>query len=130
MINGIAAGPNLISEDASGRPFINIKGLNVNIIEHSSNTAVGLVRRSPGGPMSTMFMVVSNGRDSCKSSDPTCGLNAMHMAYFLKDFLGVNQAMEMDQGGSSTMWVQGLGIVSNKGDSPRKLYSSLFVNAA
>lgn len=187
VVNGIAAGPNLVSEDESGRPFIDIEGLNVNIIEHSANTAVALLRRPSakaakngkdaatkrpvyeildadsragsekrglfetsenadanvegnengnaeqegdarqGTEMGRLVMVTSDGFDGCNSKNVTCGLNAIHMAYFMLDAVKANQAMEMDQGGSTTMWVKGKGIVSNPGAGTRNIFSSLFV---
>jgi len=45
----------------------------------------------------------------------------------MKDHLHVDYAMEMDQGGSSTMYVKGHGIVSNPGSGPRDIYSSLWL---
>jgi hypothetical protein len=52
------------------------------------------------------------------------------MAYFMKDYIKASTAMEMDQGGSTTMWVRGEsndGIVSNPGVSVRHIYDGLFV---
>jgi hypothetical protein len=36
----------------------------------------------------------------------------------------------MDQGGSTTMWVKGLGIVSKSGGGPRPIFAGLFVAEA
>jgi hypothetical protein len=33
-----------------------------------------------------------------RRSDPTCGIAAEPMAYFMKDYIGATAAMEMDQG--------------------------------
>lgn len=52
------------------------------------------------------------------------------MAYFLKDYLGAQSGMGMDQGGSTTMFVAGkgnAGIVSNPGSSPRNIFNGLFL---
>lgn len=123
--NAIAAGPNLVSWDNG--PVYGVPALdeNVNRWEHSSNSAIGLMG-SPGN-FSEIVMVVSDGSDSCASSDPTCGISAEPMAYFMKDLIGAGVAMEFDQGGSSTLWVKGLGIVNNNRNSPRQVFNGLFV---
>jgi len=99
----------------------------LNILEHSANTALAFTTVGT----STMAMLLTfDGYDSCSLFDPTCGINAFSMAYYLRDQVGVQTAMGMDQGGSTTMWVTGQGtdgIVSNPGQSPRNLFSGLFV---
>lgn len=54
----------------------------------------------------------------------------------MKDYVKATTAMEMDQGGSTTLWVKGAsndGIVSDSSSkspppvSPRNLYDGLFV---
>lgn len=121
LLNGIAAGPNLIT---AGK--IDIEGLNVNIIEHSSNTAAGLRGRRADGGFAELVLVVADGHDGCKASDPTCGISALPMAHFMLEVIGSEDALEFDQGGSSTMWVKGLGVVSNPGSGERNIYSGLF----
>jgi exopolysaccharide biosynthesis protein len=49
------------------------------------------------------------------------------MAVFMKDHIGAKLAMECDQGGSSTMWIDGQGIVSNPGSGARAVYNGLFL---
>jgi exopolysaccharide biosynthesis protein len=45
----------------------------------------------------------------------------------MKDYLHCSSAMNMDQGGSTTMWVKGQGVVSNPGHGLRNLANGLFV---
>lgn len=119
----IAAGPNLVSSNASGA-FVDIPkdDDNIgNILEHSANTAVGLL------PSGIALLVTTDGFDECSGLDPTCGANAFTLAYLMKDFFNVSSALGMDQGGSTTMWVQGLGVVSNPGKGERDVFSALFV---
>ncbi len=47
----------------------------------------------------------------------------------MKDYFGVQAAMGCDQGGSTTMWVKGAGIVSNPDRGVRSVFSGLFVEA-
>ena len=91
--NAIAAGPNLVSFDGSAS-YINIprNDENINIWEHAANTAAGLIAAAPGSSplvMQTLVMVTANGHDSCFPTNPTCGITAEPMAYFMKDFIGV-----------------------------------------
>ena len=43
------------------------------------------------------------------------------------DVIQANQALELDQGGSSTLFVSGLGIVNSNKANPRKIFSGLVV---
>lgn len=127
-LDSIAAGPNLVTTNASGT-FIDIPSDDDNIgniLEHSANTAVGLTANG------TAFLVTLDGFDGCFPLDPTCGTNAYSMAYFMRDYLGCASAMGMDQGGSTTMWVAGQGqdgIVSKSGGGPRPIFNGLFLLA-
>lgn len=125
----IGAGPNLVSYNTStNTSYIDIEGDNVNILEHASNT--GLAMRG-----SDFLMVVFDGEDGCVEFKPTCGINSHQFAAFLLDFLKVDTAMELDQGGSTAMWILGqpgtvpgeTGIVSNPGHSERELFNGLFI---
>merc|ERR1712037_459511 len=42
VLDAIGAGPNLVSSHLGGKPRVDIRGHNVNILEHASNTAVAL----------------------------------------------------------------------------------------
>jgi len=122
----IAAGPNLVSWENNG-PVYGVPWYdeNLNRWEHSANTAIGLL--GVPGAFHTLVLVVADGTDSCSRWDSTCGIEATPMAYFMKDQIGVALAMEMDQGGSSTMWINGLGIVNNNKVDPRPVFNGLFV---
>ena len=122
-LDSLAAGPNLVSSNASG-PFINIPkdDDNIgNILEHSANTGIGLLQNG------TALLVTTDGYDGCSGLDATCGANAFTLAYLLKDFFGVASAMGCDQGGSTTMFVRGVGTVTNPGQGIRSVYSGLFI---
>ena len=99
--------------------------------EHAANTAVGLQFAADGVTATTLFMVTADGHDGATARDPTSGINAHQFAFFLKDVVGADAAMGMDQGGSTTMWIKGYGVVSNSdtpgGSDPRPLYDGLFV---
>jgi len=126
--DAIAAGPLLVDyvngESVYGIPWWDT---NVNRWAHSSNTAIGLL--GVPGAYHTLVMVVTDGSDSCSRWDQTCGIEAEPMAYFMKDKIGAAVAMEMDQGGSSTLWLSGLGVVNNNRNSPRNIYNALFVTS-
>ena len=76
--------------------------------------------------------VTTDGHDGCNKTDPTCGTNAFTLAHLMRDAFNVTDAMGMDQGGSTTMWVDGQGtngIVSQSGGDPRPIFSGLFLAA-
>ena len=79
-----------------------------------------------------LYLVTVNGADSGNVLEPTSGINAREFAHFMLDYLHCDQAMGMDQGGSTTMWIDGFGIVSdpdttNPNDGPRNLFAGLFI---
>lgn len=121
--NAIAASPNLVT---AGRIDIPADDDNTgNIEEHAANTAVGL--RDNG---TTLVMATIDGVDGCPMANATCGVNAVQLAFLMKDVLYVDDAMQMDQGGSTTMWVQGRpndGVVSVNQWQPRRVFSALFI---
>ena len=123
--HAIGAGPNLVSHDhTTGKSFIDISGDNINILERASNTALALRRREDGAQ--ELLLVTFDGHDGCTEYG-NCGVNAHQFAAFLLDHLHVNSAMNMDQGGSTTMWVRDNGIVSNPGASERNIYNGVFI---
>jgi exopolysaccharide biosynthesis protein len=60
-------------------------------------------------------------------AQPTCGVNSYQLAYLLKDFLHATSGMNMDQGGSTTMYVGGQGVVTNPGADVRAVGNGLFL---
>lgn len=126
-LDSLAAGPNLVSSNASG-PFVDIRDGDenfANVYEWAANTMVGF---SPDG--ATAYFLTTDGFDGCPATNQTCGANAFTLAYLAKDFLRVGKAMAMDQGGSTTMFVQGQGadgIVTHSGSGARPLFSGLFL---
>lgn len=124
LLDSLAAGPNLVSTNSSGT-FIDVRNGDenfANVYEWSANTGIGFTMNGT----SSVF-VTFDGFDGCAQTNGTCGTNAFTMAYFFKDFLMVEKAMGMDQGGSTTMWVEGEGIVTNPGANARPIFSGLFL---
>lgn len=122
----LSCGPNLVSfRDGHAVYDVPTWDYGLNRWEHSANAAIGLLGRP--GNSTTFVMVASDGHDGCPRSDPTCGVAAEPMAYFLKDFVGASQALQLDQGGSTTLWVKGLGVVNNMRNSLRAVFSGVFV---
>ena len=120
--DAIGAGPNLITK---GNIAIPPHDQNfANVYEHSANTGVGFRTTST---TREVVMVTTDGHDGCKMDDTTCGVNAFTLAYLMRDAFQCDAAMGMDQGGSTTMWVNGKGVVSNLGGGARPIYSGLFL---
>jgi hypothetical protein len=74
-----------------------------------------------------LSLVTARGNDGCARADPTCGIDAFPMASFARHVLGASSALEMDQGGSTTMWLASDGIVEPVHRGARKLFSGLFL---
>ncbi len=66
--------------------------------EHAANTAVALRMGTDGKTATELLMITADGHDGASALDPTSGINAHQMAYFLRDVLHVDKAMGMDQG--------------------------------
>jgi len=130
-LDSIASSPNLVSTNATGS-FVNIPADDDNlgnILEHSANTAVCL-RPTSDGTSIEVVMITIDGYDGCSSFNSTCGTNAFSQGYLLKDYFNCTSGMNMDQGGSTTMWINGQennGIVSFSGGGPRAIASGLFL---
>jgi hypothetical protein len=130
-LDSIASSPNLVSTNVTGS-YVNIPSDDDNlgnILEHSANTAVCL-RPTLDGNSIEVVMITIDGYDGCSSFNSTCGTNAFSQGYFLKDYFNCTSGMNMDQGGSTTMWINGQGnngIVSNSGGGPRSIASGLFL---
>ena len=134
-LDAVGSSPNLVSTNASGSfVFIPPDDDNLgNILEHAANTAVGLRPSADGSGGVEAVLVTTDGYDGCSPFNATCGTNAFTLAYLMKDFFLVTSAMNMDQGGSTTMWVKGQpsdGIVSSSGGGTRAINSGLFVVTA
>lgn len=124
--SAIACGPNLVTDSQFAIPE---DDLNVNIWERTTNVAVGLVQDgdTPSTPASRVHFVVSDGHDNCPHDNLTCGISSAPLAYFMLDAINCTAAMEMDQGGSATLWLAGFGVVSNPGMGLRHVYDGLFM---
>ncbi len=73
--------------------------------KNNPRTAVGLTSTNK------VLMVVVDGRKST-----SVGMNLMRLAKYMQS-LGARSAMNLDGGGSATMWVKGMGIVNDPTDS-------------
>lgn len=125
----LAAGPNLVSfNKTANTSYIDIEGDNVNILEHGSNTAVAIRGNE-------YLLVTFDDGNQCTGNKLRCGVDSWEFAAFLLDHLEVNSAMEMDQGGSTAMWVRGQpgslpnepGIVTNPGEGERLIFNGVFM---
>jgi exopolysaccharide biosynthesis protein len=142
--NAIGAGPNLVSLNfETGESYIDVPkdDDNVNKLVYEATTAVGLVQTIAGGKATTssLVMVTSDGSDSCMPKDKYCGILSPDLASLMIQIFGCSQAMSMDQGGSTTMWIDGEnptrnGIVSRSDNTQseategaRNLANGLFI---
>lgn len=114
----IGAGPSLVLDGE-----VDIRGFNVNIWSLKPATAVGLI--GVPGNFSEAILVVTDGHDGCKNT--TCGVNCHQLAYMMRDQFGVHSAMAFDQGGSATMWIDSLGVVSSNRNNPRHVFNAIVV---
>ena len=130
----LAAGPNLVSYDpTTGVSVVDIPDGddNINRFEHAAQTAVGINFGSVG-VANKITMVTTDG---CEYSSK-CGVADPNLALLMKDHFLCQQAMSMDQGGSTTMWVKDAkntagsdGVVSNAGGGARNVANGLFIVA-
>jgi len=132
----LAAGPNLVSYDpVTGQSKVDIPDGedNINRFEHAAQTAVG-INFASAGVANKITMVTTDG---CEYSSK-CGVADPNLALLMQQHFGCQQAMSMDQGGSTTMWVRDAtkntpdqnGVVSNAGGSARNVANGLFVVVA
>lgn len=110
--SAIGAGPNLVSFNKETREsYVDIPqdDENINRVVYEAATAVGIVHDTSSGDMiaKEIIMVTSDGDDKCRPTERYCGLEAHNLATLMIDVFSVTQAMSMDQGGSTTMWVNG-----------------------
>ena len=130
--DSVSGSPNLVTTNASGS-FVDIPADDDNIgniLEHAANTAVGLRAAADGSGGVEAVLVTTDGYDGCSPFNATCGTNAFTLAYLMKDFFNVTSALNMDQGGSTTMWVKGRGVVTSSGSGVRAINSGVFIVAA
>ncbi len=110
--NAISASPNLVSFDTTtNKAYVDIPkdDDDVNKFVYEATTAVGLQQQLVDGKLqaSSMIMVTSDGSDSCMPKDKYCGIISPDLATLMLDVFHCTQAMSMDQGGSTTMWISG-----------------------
>jgi len=139
--NAICASPNLVSFNWQTRQsYVDIPAgdFNPNILQHAANTGVGIVFDIEKNISQSLYLVTVDGHDNGNDFQPTSGIDAHEFAHFFKYYLGVSQAMLMDQGGSTTMYIKGQpknGIVSCADTSSsdgcggvRAIFSGIFVS--
>jgi hypothetical protein len=129
VYSALAAGPNLVSLNATTlEPYVDIPedDDNINIYEHASNTAVGLIFDLKTGKSKEMIFVTVDGSE-CGPFDQSCGINSKNLAHLMLDAFNVHKSISMDQGGSTTLWIEGKGVVSNGGSGARAVANGLFI---
>jgi hypothetical protein len=67
-----------------------------------------------------LFLVVVDGRRPGYSM----GMTPRRFAGFFRDYLGADHALNLDGGGSSTMWVRGQGVINRPSDGRQRGVSS------
>lgn len=113
-----------MTEIVSGHPTILVDGATRASTDplctnRHPRTAVGL-----SADKRTLYLVVVDGRASSR-----IGMRCDELAALLRE-LGADDAMNMDGGGSSTMWLQGAGVLNFPSDgSPRTVGNHLAIYA-
>lgn len=138
--DAIGAGPNLITD---GKITVDNpeEGLMGPTLEFAANTAVGIINDQNNNPSQIVLFTVDGNDQSFQKNLPA--MNAAEMADFLLNYLKVNNAISMDQGGSTTMYVAAsdltiypLHVVSNSNYDPtkprsadniRNIYDGIFI---
>lgn len=137
--DAIGAGPNLIT---NGKLTVNTPDENlVPTFEFAANSAIGIINDNSGNPMQLVYFTVDGNDDSFEKGWPA--MNAYQMADFMLNYLKVSNAISMDQGGSTTLYVAAsdiniypLHVVSNSkyqpfkprsADNVREIYDGLFI---
>jgi len=99
--DAIGAGPNLVT---NGKLTVSDPDENLlPTLEFAANSAVGIINDNAGNPAQLVFFTVDGSDDSPKKGWP--GMNALEMADFMLHYVKVANAISMDQGGSTTMYV-------------------------
>lgn len=145
VMNAIAAGPNLVSfNKETGESYVDIPSDddNINRFVYEAFTAVGLqIKVDPNNNQATisdtLVMVTTDGSDSCLPHETYCGIFSIDLADMMREVFECGVAMSMDQGGSTTMWIDGEnpernGVVSRsdnkeQSEGARKLANGLFI---
>ena len=117
---GEIGGPEWIEQAVGGRPHLVRDGEAQGPFSSPSHcpsrnprTAVGLSE-----DRNTLIMVVVDGRSSS-----SVGVTCPELADIMRG-LGAHEAINLDGGGSSAMWVDGLGVVSNPSDGSQRVVAN------
>ncbi|WP_227762393.1 phosphodiester glycosidase family protein [Zhaonella formicivorans] len=110
----LTSGPLLVE---NGEPVFQAvaEGFTGTVLERNPRTAVGVTKDGK------MLLAVVDGR-----SEKSVGVTLEELAYIMTD-LGAYQAMGLDGGGSTEMWVQGKIVNQPSGGSERPLNNGLVV---
>lgn len=115
----VTAPPRWMSEVVGGLPALVLDGATLEIQPlafcqvPNPRTAVGLSK-----DRRRLYLVVVDGR-SKQSVGMTCGT----LARWMHD-LGVDRALNLDGGGSSTLWISGLGVINEPSDGQERIVSN------
>ncbi len=111
-------------EVVGGHPMILRDG---EVVSNTSSLCTARHPRTAAGisrDRQTLYLMVVDGRTSS-----SIGMTCAEEAVFLRE-LGAYDALNLDGGGSSTMWVRGTGVVNSPSDgSPRVVANHLAVDA-
>ncbi len=68
---------------------------------------MGLIFDKNTGAATTLVMVETDGSDACLPNQSFCGIIAKNLAQLSMDVFKLDVSMSMDQGGSTTLWIDG-----------------------
>lgn len=108
--NALGAGPNLVSYNTTtSTSYTDIPSDddNINRFVYEATASVGFKIDKTTGLRTSLIMIETDGSDSCKPNESYCGIFANDLAKLLQEAFQIDQAMSMDQGGSTTMWIKG-----------------------
>lgn len=108
--NALGAGPNLLSFNATtGEAYVDVPSDddNINKVVYEATASVGLNLDPKTGLVTSLVMVETDGSDDCLPNQDWCGIFAKDLGALHKEAFGLELAMSMDQGGSTTMWIAG-----------------------
>ena len=113
----VASPPKWMRQAVGGRPALVIEGVATTstgtICPRNPRTAVGLTR-----DRRTLIVAVVDGRSTISA-----GMTCAELAVLMRD-LGAYDALNLDGGGSSAMWLKGIGVVNAPSDGTQRVVAN------